>query len=177
MARLPISGSNILVALAEVAIGFAGFSAVVAALFRRRRTGDTMPFDEVRFLVMLEFSLTVLVFSLLPLALDVLGIDENRAWRVASRLFAGFLTFHLVGDYFLTIRRKRVALQSIAWSIYIISTLGIFLCTLALLLSSFGAQIGEPSGVYILCLLWLIVLAAIHFTRLAWLVASTSDVS
>jgi hypothetical protein len=172
---LEISGSNILVALAEVAIGFAGFSAVVAALFRRRRTGDMMPFDEVRFLVMLEFSLTVLVFSLLPLALDVLGLDESRAWRVASRLFAGFLIFHLIGDYFLTIKRKRVALQSIAWSIYIISTLGVAICTLALLLSSFGAQIGEPAGVYIMCLLWLIVLAATHFTRLAWLVASVSE--
>lgn len=172
---MDIAGSNILVALAEVAIGFAGFSAVVAALFRRRRIGDMMPFDEVRFLVMLEFSLTVLVFSLLPLALEVLGIDENRAWRVASRLFAGFLIFHLVGDYILTIRRKRVATQSITWPIYIMSSLGIAVCALALLLSSFGAQIGEPAGVYIMCLLWLIVLAAIHFTRLAWLVASSTD--
>lgn len=134
-----------------------------------------MPFDEVRFLVMLEFSLTVLVFSLLPLALEVLGLDENSAWRVASRLLSAFLIFHLVGDYVLTIRRKRVSLQSITWSIYIISSLGIAVCALALLLSSWGAPIGQPAGVYIMCLLWLIVLAAIHFTRLAWLVASSSD--
>lgn len=171
---MELAGSNILVALAEVSIGFAGFSAVVAALFRRRRSGDMMPFDEVRFLVMLEFSLTVLVFSLLPLALEVLGLDEGRAWRVANRLLAAFLIFHLLGDYFLTIRRKRVALQSITWSIYILSSVGIAVCAVALLLSSYGVPIGEPAGVYVMCLLWLVVLAATHFTRLAWLVASSS---
>ena len=172
---MDLAGTNVLVALAEVAIGFAGFSAVVAALFRRRRTGDTMLFDEVRFLVMLEFSLTVLVFSLLPLTLHVLGIGEDQIWRMASALLAAFLVFHLVGDYFLTIRRKRVALQSITWSTYAVATVGIATCALFLLFSAFGAQIGTAAGVYVSCLLWLIVLAAIHFTRLAWLVASASD--
>lgn len=124
---------------------------------------------------MLEFSLTVLVFSILPLALATLGIEEGRLWRVSNRLFAAFLIFHLVGDYFLTLRRETVALQSITWSIYIISTVGIAVCALVLLLSSFHVPIGAPAGVYIICLLWLIVLAAIHFTRLAWLVASSTD--
>lgn len=171
---MEIAGSNILTALAEVAIGFAGFSAVVGALFRRRRVGDSMPFDEVRFLVMLEFSLTVLVFSILPLALAALGVEESRIWRVSNRLFGAFLIFHLVGDYFLTIKRETVALQTITWSIYILSTAGIAICALVLILSSFDVQVGAPAGVYIICLLWLIVLAAIHFTRLAWLVASST---
>lgn len=172
---MELAGSNVLIALAEVAIGFAGFSAVVAALFRRRRTGDAMPFDEVRFLVMLEFSLTVLVFSLLPLALGLFEIGEERVWRIASGLLAAFLIFHLVGDYFLTIRRKRVALQSITWSIYVVASVGVAACALALVLSALGFQVGTAAGVYTTCLLWLVILAAIHFTRMAWLVASSTD--
>ena len=172
---MELAGTNALIALAEIAIGFAGFSAIVAALFRRRRTGDSMPFDEVRFLVMLEFSLAVVVFSLLPLVLGLLDIGEDWIWRSASALLAAFLIFHLVGDYFLTIRRQTVAAQSITWSIYLIATVGIGLCTLFLLLSAAGVQAGPLAGVYVSCLLWLIVLAAIHFTRLAWLVASSSD--
>ena len=134
-----------------------------------------MPFDEVRFLVMLEFSLAVVVFSLLPLALTLLGIGEGSVWRNASGLLAAFLIFHLVGDYFLTIRRKSVAAQTITWSIYLIATVGIALCTFFLLLSAAGIQIAPIAGVYVSCLLWLIVLSAIHFTRLAWLVASSTD--
>jgi len=172
---LELVGASALTALAEVAIGFAGFSAVVAALFRRRRTGGSMPFDEVRFLVMLEFSLTVLVFSILPLAINLLGLEEDNVWRTASALLAAFLIFHIFGDYFLTIRRKRVAIQSITWSIYVMSTVGIVLCALSLLLSAAGFPIAPLGGVYVSCLLWLIVLAAIHFTRLAWLVASATD--
>ena len=172
---MELTGASALTALAEIAIGFAGFSAIVAALFRRRRPGGSMPFDEVRFLVMLEFSLAVVVFSLLPLALDLLGNAEVRVWRSASGLLAAFLIFHLVGDYFLTIRRQSVAAQSITWSIYVIATVGISLCAVSLLLSAAGVQIAPLAGIYISCLLWLIVLAAIHFTRLAWLVASSTD--
>ena len=134
-----------------------------------------MPFDEVRFLVMLEFSLAVVGFSLLPLTLSLLGIGEGNVWRSASALLAAFLIFHLVGDYFLTIRRKRVAIQSITWSIYAIATIGIGLCTLFLLISAAGVEMAPIGGVYISCLLWLVVLSTIHFTRLAWLVASSTD--
>ena len=173
--QLQIAGTNVLIVLAEVAIGFAGFSAVVAALFRRRRSGDSMLFDEVRFLAMLEFSLSVLLFSLFPMVLSLLGVGEERVWRSASALLAFVLIFHVVGEYILSFRRKVVSLQSITWSVYILATLGTGICIFFLILSTVGVPAAPLAGVYISCLLWLLFMAAIHFTRLAWLVASATD--
>lgn len=173
--QLELTGTALLVILAEVAIGFAGFSAVVAALFRRRKREGSMPFDEVRFLAMLEFSLEVLIFSLLPLALSLLGIAEESVWRSVSALLAAVLLFHIVGEYFLSFRRKVVAVQSITWSVYIFATVGSGICVIFLILSAAGIQTAPMSGVYVSCLLWLLLLAAIHFTRLAWLVALSRD--
>lgn len=172
---MELTGTNVLIILAEVSIGFAGFSAVVGALFHRRRPGDAMPFDEVRFLVMLEFSLSVLVFSLFPLALHELGIAEGLIWRIVSTVLGVFLVFHVLGEYFLTFRRHRVSLQSLVWPIYLITTIGNSVWVLILLVSVAGFAAAPPGGIYITCLLWLIVLSAYHFVRLAWLVAFSTD--
>jgi hypothetical protein len=134
-----------------------------------------MPFDEVRFLVMLEFSLAVVVFSLLPLALGLLGMGEVRVWRSVSGVLGACLVFHVVGDYWLTFRHRGVSVQSVSWPIYFVGTTGNGLCALSLLFLAAGVPVAPLAGVYISCLLWLIVLSAIHFARLAWLVASSTD--
>lgn len=134
-----------------------------------------MPFDEVRFLVMLEFSLAVLVFALLPLALGLLGMGEVRLWRSVSAVLGACLVFHIAGDYWLTFRHGRVSVQSVSWPIYVVGAAGTSLCALFLLASAAGVPVAPLAGVYISCLLWLIVLSAIHFARLAWLVAASTD--
>ena len=77
-----IRGAEVLLTAAEIAIGLAGFSGVVAA-FTRLRTED-----RVRFLMLVGGSFFVVVLAFVPFLLDLAGLPERSVWRWASALWA-----------------------------------------------------------------------------------------
>ena len=78
-----MSSEGILVAIAELAIGIAGFSGVVVAL--GSRTGERWsPVTRIRMVLLLSVSLSAAMFSLLPLVLDEAGLTAERAWSISS---------------------------------------------------------------------------------------------
>ncbi|MFV1979011.1 MAG: hypothetical protein ACC649_06630, partial [Myxococcota bacterium] len=70
-----------LLTVAELAVGIAGFSAVVAA-FSRRDTYDYR--DVVRFLILFTTAGVAIALAFVPSILSDLGLSGPRLWRTAS---------------------------------------------------------------------------------------------
>jgi hypothetical protein len=77
-----IRGAEVLLTAAEIGIGLAGFSGVVAA-FTRLRTED-----RVRFLMLVGGSFFVVVLAFVPFLLDLAGLTERGVWRWSSAIWA-----------------------------------------------------------------------------------------
>jgi hypothetical protein len=77
-------GSDELLTLAELAIGLAGFSGVVAAFAYR---GRLEALDRVRFIALFTSAIGSAVFAFVPLLFHHAGFDEASTWRASSLLF------------------------------------------------------------------------------------------
>jgi hypothetical protein len=77
--------TDTLMTFAELAITATGFSGIVAVL-PSRRTGDSN-LDAASVWRLLFQALTVVLFSLLPVFLDSLGVSPTRIWRVLNGTF------------------------------------------------------------------------------------------
>jgi len=80
-----VTHSDWLQTLAEIAIGFAGFAALIAGM--RRRDGPIDLENAGRGRAVVETSLSVLFGCTIPVLLHGLGISEESAFRIAGSLF------------------------------------------------------------------------------------------
>lgn len=78
-----MSGFDILVAISEVAVAFAGFASLVSILGQRRSVDDARVLG-VRMRAMLLASLLVVAFALVPLVLVEFGGSTATVWRMSS---------------------------------------------------------------------------------------------
>ena len=92
---------EVLSTLAQIALGLAGFSAVLIALSGEPSRWTAV--DSFRITGMLAYSFGALFLSLIPFVLGSFSIPESTAWRVAS----GFAGFFLLGGSALALRRFR----------------------------------------------------------------------
>lgn len=74
--------SDYLYLVCELAVAFAGFTAIVSVLDRRHGPGSRW-IDVVRLRQMVELSLVVIGAGLTPALLLRLGLEERVVWRVA----------------------------------------------------------------------------------------------
>jgi hypothetical protein len=160
-----LQGSDSLLTLAEIALGFAGFTAVVATF--TRTPGRWPPVERFRLLVLLLSSLGVLFLALLPLAIAYLGATDASALRLSSGVMAGFT---LVG--WAPILRAHAALKVhspdlSAPRLFLSANVGSVANVTAQLLNSL-AVIGPSFGVYFCGLLWLLLVAALQFGRIVF---------
>jgi len=75
--------------VAELAVAFAGFSGIVAALDRREQ-GSLFPEDRMRFAALIGASLSTTAFALLPFALLEMFSDASHAWAVSSAVYVPY---------------------------------------------------------------------------------------
>jgi hypothetical protein len=159
-----MEGSDVLLAICEVSVAFAGFTSIVGVL-GQRSGGAWDAEDSFRLWLMIESSLATLFFSLLPFALHYLGLDEATVWGAASGAMAAFLVLHMV----VVVPRLRVLERTGRWSTRRFEPfVGL------LILSTFAVQslnvlaIGfeRTFGAYLLGLVLFLVLASIHFVAL-----------
>ena len=85
--------ADVLELLAELSVAFAGFTGLVGAL-RLRRDQDQALRGELRILI--EFSLYLMIASLVPLFLWQAGASEASAWRIASLGHVVFIVVYYV---------------------------------------------------------------------------------
>jgi hypothetical protein len=73
--------------IAELAVAFAGFASIVAILGRRAGRDDP-ELDGSRIRSMLDTSLLVVAFALIPLLPLEAGLSDQASWRLSAAAFA-----------------------------------------------------------------------------------------
>jgi hypothetical protein len=160
-----LQSADVLQTIAEVSIGFAGFTSVVAVL-GRRATGEWTAIDRFRLSQMLATSLAALLLSLLPLVLAQLGFSERSSWGAASAILAAY-TIHLATSSRRRIRQlpaedQAQIVRPLLWSIQLVVA-AVVGC---LLVNAAGLFFRQESGPYLVGLYLLLGLSAFQFTRL-----------
>jgi uncharacterized membrane protein YozB (DUF420 family) len=160
-----VQEADLLLTTAQIGMALAGFASLVT-LLRRPAPRTDARLNEIRFRSMMELSLTLAVFSLLPFVLAALRLPEPASWRSASAVYAVASAVFLA----YSVRRN----QRIGGRLLVAGavTAALFLvCTaLALMLASnaLGAFRGVEPGVYVAALFVHFTAAAFFFIRLLY---------
>ncbi len=156
---------DLLQTFAEVAVAFAGFSAVVS-VFDRRTEADDPRVRHYRIRVMVEYSLCVSIFSFVPYLLNALFASEAIAWRAASALLA--ISWSAVG--LTASRRARQIFGRSAFSVApafsAIATLLGYSGAAILLCNAAGLSLRSPGVSYIVGLFFPLLQSALYFLRI-----------
>jgi len=150
--------------LAEVAVALAGFSGLLAGIRQRSQRESRINITRLRTIV--ETSLSVLAFSLLPALLNGLGLSEIGAFRISAVSFlAGFMPLTVRG-----FRRFRVAHGGSALSSS--PLLGAtYLVSVAALVAGVGCAVGLPRSavptLYLIALASTLAIGALNFLGFA----------
>jgi hypothetical protein len=94
-----------LLALAQIAIAFAGFSALVTVL-GSRAAGNDVRIDAFRLRGLVEIALMVGAFSLFPIIPHKLSFADETVWRISSIVF---LLVRTAGMYFAVRKLRTIA--------------------------------------------------------------------
>jgi hypothetical protein len=155
----------LLTTIAQVAATFAGFSGVIG-IFRRGQSRSEAELETFELRDVVEISVSVAMFALLPFVPTGFGVVEATSWRFCSAAFA----LGVIGGFvaaMLRIRRHlgRVVLKSdplrTAFALLIIVAIQALLW-----LNAFDVSFGSPATVYVVALLLGLGQAAFMFIRL-----------
>jgi hypothetical protein len=172
--RQPVSDSDLLQTIAEIAIALAGFSGVVAFLGQRAR-GEWRSVDLFRFNQLLGSSFAALMFSFSPILLFRMGVSEPTAWRWSS----GFIAAYLAAAVLLSNRGIRHLPggqrdEIIPWVLTLILVIMAAVFVLQVLCAAGIAYAGEP-GPVLVGLVWLLGFSAFQFIRLLRMLRAGGD--
>ena len=151
--------------LSEVAVALAGFTGIVAVL-GQRAGGQWSPLEWLRLRMLLETSLAVVFLSLLPELFHELEALERLTWRLADGIQA---LIHAGGIVLLYLRFQKLdpsewpseerwlTIALVPASVAIVSLQG---------LAAFGALASYGFFLFLLGLIYLLGIAALHFVLL-----------
>jgi hypothetical protein len=154
--------ANALLTLAQVAIGVAGFSAILVALSGKPH--QWTPVDAFRIRNILAFSFQSVFLSLVPFVLAFFSLRESAVWHVSLLILAiatlGGVVLVLSGVYRLA-PSERAVLKTL-----VVSTVVAVLCLMAgvELLAVFGVVRPAPA-VFFLGLVVLLAVSAVLVAR------------
>jgi hypothetical protein len=157
-----IDVANALLTLAQVAIGLAGFSAILVALSGKPH--QWTPVDAFRIRNILAFSFQSVFLSLVPFVLAFFRLPESTVWKVSLLIIAiatwGGVLLVLTGVYRLS-RPERAVLKAV-----VVSTVTVILFIMAAveLLAAFGIVRPAP-GVFFLGLVVLLGVSTVLVAR------------
>ena len=158
--------------LAEIGLGFAGFSALIAGMRRRDATAD--PENASRGRAVVETSLSVLFGCTTPVLLVGLGLAELTAFRFAGGLF------FLVGAP-LTVRgfRRGIATRQKGRPLSVPMTILTSIAGLAGLGFSLACVVGIPSAqvptFYLGAIIGILGISAVNFAGFVFAINSGED--
>ena len=155
---------DLLLAVAEVSVGLAGFSAIVGLLGSRSGRSE-LKVDALRLQVMLEMSLMVAAFAFLPVLVSSFDFEVWTTWRISS---AAFLIVAIPSE-FLALRRtqnmpdmklNRLNINTVNWAL----SLSADFIMLVVVIGLFESQAG---AFYLLAVFCILVMAGILFVQFA----------
>ena len=160
-----------MVLVCELAVAFAGFTAIVSVL---HYTTDELERSllELRLRQMLELSLLTIAGGLLPFLLRQIGADESTSWRLAGALLglAGCFMLWIQGSRNFAVRVRRAASYNFAYAVFLFFLGAI--ATISFFVTASG--VFRSDGVYVLGVTLVLVIAGLQFLRAATLVVRTS---
>jgi len=160
-----VEHQDLLQTFAEVAVAFAGFSAVVS-IFDRRAADDDPRVRHYRVRVMVEYSLCVSIFAFVPYLLNAVFASEAVAWRMASALLAVFWSaIGLSARH----RARRIFERSafaVAPAFSAVATALGFCGAAILFLNAAGLPLRSPGASYIVGLFFPLLQSALYFLRI-----------
>ena len=159
-----MEGSDVLLAICEVSIAFAGFASIVGVL-GQRGGGCWDAEDTFRLWLMIESSLATLFFSLLPFSLHYFSLVDTTVWGVSSGAMATFMLVHMI----VVAPKVRALDRSGSWSTRRFEPLiGGFIIATLLVQSLNVLDVGfhRSFGAYLLGLILFLGLASMHFVAL-----------
>jgi len=157
-----------LLAIAQIALGLAGFGGVFVAV-GRSHDATRRPADTYRLVLLLCMALATLVLALLPVALEALGLAAPGLWRVANGLQAGVLAVLLAvfrrwrKRHLEEIRHGEAPLVAAIIWILSVGTLG------AQAASAAGLLQARAAGVFLAGLVFLVAFGSYLFARMLFL--------
>ena len=158
---------ELLLTIAQTALGIAGFSGVMSAFMKR--PGKLTSVETYRVGVLLGISFSAMFLAFLPLVLDALGSAAPRLWAGASAAMAAFsiaaLTVFLLASW----RISRHAPEIFNPWVIGATALG-HLANVVLQLVNATDAGGVPApGIYVTGLLWYLFHAALQFSRMLFI--------
>ena len=166
-----MSGNDILLTLAQISLGLAGFTGIVVA-FRQRGVGSWPEFEQVRFKYMLELAVYSILFELLPFLVFNLGVNERLTWAICSGLLALWLIWRVVQTVRIAAPVK-IRLNKYWFRVY---QWGSGITAVTLCVNMFSA-LGPPQlGLYLVGLGWMLFYSASLYVRLVLMPISTDEV-
>jgi hypothetical protein len=155
---------DFLLAISQVSVGLAGFSAIVGLLGSRSGRSD-LRVDALRMQVMLETSLMVAAYAFLPVLVSSFDFEVWTTWRISS---AGFLIVAIPYEFVAMRRTKdmpdmrlnRLNVNTINWALSFTADA----IMLVVLIGLFGSR---ASALYLLAISFLLVLAGTLFVQFA----------
>lgn len=156
-----ITGSDVLLTIAQIGLGFAGFGSLVSTFVDPKQGWQKMDVYRLRFLI--GISLLAIFFSLLPFAFTASIANEQVIWQLSSALMA--ITTALAVIFGMRATRGVSQNQgSPFWSaIAVILSIGIVLSQTG---NALGVGFGSNFGGYFIGLFIVIINAAIYFLRM-----------
>lgn len=159
-----MQGSDVLLTICEVSIAFAGFTSIVGVM-GQRAGGAWDSEDSFRLWLMIESSLAMLFFSLLPFAIHYLSFGDSTVWGVSSGAMAAFLVLHMA----VVVPRLAPLQRAGGWSTRRFEPLiGLLIvATFAVQsLNAIGIGFERNFGAYLLGLILFLGLGSMHFVAL-----------
>jgi hypothetical protein len=160
-----VQQTELMIATAQIGMALAGFAGLVTLLRRPGPRADAR-LNEIRFRSMMELSLTLAAFSLLPFIPAELRLSEAASWRIASAVYSlgafAFLAHSL--------RRNQRMMGRVLIAGGVTAAL-LVICGaiwIGLLLNALGAFANLESGVYFAALFLHFLAAAFFFIRLLY---------
>ena len=157
-----IDVANALLTLAQVAIGLAGFSAILVALSGKPH--QWTPVDAFRIRNILAFTFQSVFLSLTPFVLALFSLPESKVWKVSLLIIVmatfGDVLLVLSGVYRLS-RPQRAVLNAV-----VVSAVAaiLFISAAVELLAAFGT-VSPARGVFFLGLIVLLGISTVLVAR------------
>ena len=157
---------DVLITLAQIAAAFAGFGGIVGAL-GVRSIGELSLATRFRFGNLLVMSIGAALFALVPLVLDLAGVETALVWALSSAVLGLFTLGHVVVGR----RRARRAFSlnpRLLRRWMQVLSVGVHICIcVAQLANVLGWPFGRSGMAYVSSIFALLVLAGIQFVLLA----------
>lgn len=159
-----MDGEAALLVIAQVALGFVGFGAIVTTLQPRAISSWAVQ-DRFRFWAFVVGSTVVIFAAVLPSVVGQLVVDPEAAWRIASSICLLFVLALALIYIPKGARLQAAHAQTMTIRLLIVAALFYFAAIGALVLNILGLWVPPQLGLYLLAVFLLQIVNAALFVR------------